>query len=138
MSNPECIAKTGVVQSVDRDRILVRILAESACSACHAKGACTASDTSEKLIEVNPADAGEVKPGQVVTVNMAASAGNRALFFGYILPFIAVFLTLLIFSTLTSEAVAGALSLAILIPYYLILFLLRKRMASRFRFSITT
>lgn len=135
-STAECVAKTGVVQSIENHKVIVKVISESACASCHAKGACTASDTREKLIEVALADANDVKPGQVVTVNIESSAGNVALFYGYILPFLLIFVALIVSINFTSEAWAGLISISILLPYYAALYFLRNKMGKRFRFTI--
>lgn len=136
-STAEFVSKTGMVQSIESHKVIVKVMSVSACASCHAKGACTASDTSEKLIEVALADAGDVKPGQLVTVNVESSAGNVALFYGYILPFLLVFFTLIVSVNFISEAWAGLISLGILIPYYAMLYFLRNKMGKRFRFTIS-
>ena len=135
-STAECVAKTGVVQSIENHKVIVKVMSVSACASCHAKGACTASDTSEKLIEVALADAGDFKPGQLVTVKVESSAGNVALFYGYILPFLLVFVALIVSVNLVSEVFAGLISLGILLPYYAVLYILRNKMGKRFRFTI--
>ncbi|MDY0104025.1 MAG: SoxR reducing system RseC family protein [Lentimicrobium sp.] len=136
-STAECVAKTGVVQSIENHKVIVKVMSMSACASCHAKGACTASDTSEKLIEVALEDAGEVQPGQLVTVNVESSAGNVALFYGYILPFLLVFVALIVSINFVSEVYAGLISLGILLPYYGALYMLRNKMGKRFRFTIS-
>ena len=136
-STAECVSKSGVVQSVENNKVMVSVMSVSACASCHARGACTASDTSEKLIEVALEDAGEVQPGQLVTVNMKSSAGNVALFYGYVLPFLLVFVALIVSVNLVSEVYAGLISLGILLPYYLLLYILRNKMGKRFRFTIS-
>ena len=117
-SNSECIAKSGIVHQVEGQKVIVKVNSLSACASCHAKGTCNSSDTSEKFIEVALADAGDVKPGEVVNVNVAATAGNVALFYGYILPFLIVFISLIISINFVSEVYAGLISLGILLPYY--------------------
>lgn len=136
-SNSECIAKSGIVHQVEGQKVIVKVNSLSACASCHAKGACNSSDTSEKFIEVALADAGDVKPGEVVNVNVAASAGNVALFYGYILPFLIVFISLIISINFVSEVYAGLISLGILLPYYGALYILRHKMGKRFRFTIS-
>jgi sigma-E factor negative regulatory protein RseC len=136
-STAECVAKTGVVQSIENHKVIVKVMSVSGCASCHAKGACTASDTSEKLIEVALADAGDFKPGQLVTVKVESSAGNVALFYGYILPFLLVFVALIVSVNFVSEVVAGLISLGILLPYYAVLYILRNKMGKRFRFTIS-
>ena len=136
-SDIDCIAKSGIVHQVDDQKVIVKINSMSACAACHAKGMCTSSDTSEKFIEVAIADAGNVKPGEVVNVNVASSAGNVALFYGYILPFLIMFVSLIIAVNFVSEVYAGLISLGILVPYYGVLYLLRNKIGKRFRFTIS-
>ncbi|MBW6490605.1 MAG: SoxR reducing system RseC family protein [Lentimicrobium sp.] len=136
-TSPDCVAKAGVVQSIESRKVIVKIVSLSACASCHANGACTASDTSEKLIEVDLADAGDVKPGQSVTVNVESSAGNLALFYGYVMPFLLVFISLILAVYFVSELVAGLIALGVLVPYYGALYLLRDRMGKRFRFTLS-
>ena len=136
-SDIDCIAKSGIVHQVEGQKVIVKINSVSACAACHAKGMCTSSDTSEKFIEVALADAGNVKPGEMVNVNVAYSAGNVALFYGYVLPFLLVFVSLIVTINFVSEVYAGLISLGILVPYYAVLYVLRNKMGKRFRFTIS-
>lgn len=132
----ECVAKGGVVDRIENQKVYVKIVSQSACASCHANVACSASDISEKMIEVDLADAGDVKPGEFVTVKVQSSAGNLALFYGYVFPFLLVLISLIVAVNFTSEGYAGLISLAALLPYYLGLYLLRGKIARRFRFTI--
>ncbi len=136
-SDIDCIAKSGIVQKIEGQKVTVMINSVSACASCHAKGACNSSDTSEKFIEVALADAGNVKPGEMVNVNVASSAGNVALFYGYVLPFLIVFVSLIVTVNFVPEVYAGLISLGILVPYYAVLYVLRHKMGKRFRFTIS-
>jgi sigma-E factor negative regulatory protein RseC len=135
-SSAECIAKTGIVERIDNDRIYVTITAVSACASCQVNGYCNSGDTSAKVIEIPRAEAPEVKPGQFVNVSMKASNGNLAVFFGYVLPLLILIASLLILINFTTEGFAGLLSLAMLIPYYAGLYAFRKHLDRRFRFSV--
>ena len=130
------ITHQGIIDSIALNSINVRIVSASACSACHAKGACNASDMQEKMIEVNPGSK-EVKVGEWVTIVSKESMGFKALLLGYVLPFLLVLLTLIV-CTLASlkESTAGLISLAILIPYYAILYLTRDIVKKSFIFEI--
>ena len=55
MSNK--IKHNGVVDGVEEGCVRVRILQSSACSACKVAAHCNASETKEKIIEVQVADA---------------------------------------------------------------------------------
>jgi sigma-E factor negative regulatory protein RseC len=138
MSSPDnyrTINHEGIVQKADDKSVIVSISATSACSGCHADGTCTLSGKEEKIIEVNGNYS--VKPGDNVTVVMKQSMGFKALFLGYVLPLIIVVLFLIIFLSLNfSELVAGLAAMAILIPYYIILFFFRKRINKKFTFTL--
>ncbi len=130
------VSHRGVIKEFSKKGIIVGIIAESACAACHAKGACSVSDMTEKEIEIER-DKGEFHIGQQVLITGKTSQGFKALFLAYLLPFILV-MTVLIVSTklFISEGLSGLLSLSILIPYYLILYLFRNRLKQSFDFEI--
>ena len=72
-----------------------------------------------------------------VVVLMKKSMGYGALFLGYVFPFILVITVLIILAALpVTELIAGLGSLAILIPYYLVLYFFRNRISNKFEFSV--
>lgn len=133
----EKVLHTGIIQEVSENKLTVVIVNASACSACHAKGACLASDMKEKEIEIHRFS-GNYYPGQQVNIVGHTSQGYKAAFYGYLLPFLLVFITLILTISLTKrEALSGILSLVILIPYYAILYLFRNRLKRSFEFEIS-
>jgi sigma-E factor negative regulatory protein RseC len=126
------ISHDGVVDSMDGNEVLVRITSYAACSSCHARGACNVTEEKEKIMRVG-AGASSFRTGEKVRVVLAQSQGFRALFLGYVLPFLLVLIALLIISALgSSELVAGLVSLSVLIPYYLGLKLLQGKLERQF------
>lgn len=131
------ICHQGTVVKCEADRVLVSIESKSACASCQTKSICNLSDVQEKIIEVQHANPSNYKPGEVVTIIMSTSMGNKALWLGYLLPFVIVMVSLFLFSYLTgSELQAGLISLILLFPYYLILYAMRKKLRNTFRFEI--
>lgn len=130
------IKHKGFVKRVTGNSLVVSIVNQSACSSCHAHGACSVADFQEKEIEIpylNP----KHQPGKEVTVLFRESAGFTALFYGYILPFILVMITLiLIFEITGKEALAGLSALGILIPYYITLYFFRHLLKKVFNFEV--
>lgn len=127
----------GTVTKNNGNSVTVTISAASACSGCHAKGTCSMPGNEEKLIEITGNY--NVKPGDHVNVIMNQSMGFKALFFGYVLPFFVIIITLLVFvSTGFSELVSGLISLSALGPYYFILYVFRKSLDKKFTFSLKT
>ena len=65
------------------------------------------------------------------------SKGFTALFYGYVLPFLIVLATLVAANSFTNnELVSGLLSLAVLIPYYITLYLFRHLLKKVFKFEV--
>lgn len=132
----DCLAKDGIVERIENQVIYVRILSVSACASCHAKGACSSMDSREQLIEVDKADSPDVKPGDMVQISMKALNGNVAVVYGYVIPFLVLIFTMIILVNFVPEGLAGLLSIAMLAPYYTVLYLRRNQLKQRFRFRI--
>ena len=140
-SKNDCILNSdikhiGFVKEVRGSSLVVNIISQSACSTCHAQGACTVADFQDKEIEIQNFSKAYL-PGQQVTVIFRESQGFTALFFGYVLPFVLVLLTLIIaLSVLNNELIGGLLALAILIPYYTTLWFFRHLLKKIFKFEV--
>ena len=126
------VSHKGVVVAVDGNKIKVQIESVSACAACHAKGMCTLSDKEDKLIDIECSKAADKKVGDVVTVVVAQQRGMQAVVLAYILPAIVVILSLVGLLNIVSEPVAIILSLLSLAVYYILLYLFRNRISSKF------
>lgn len=131
------IKHSGIVDSVEEECVHVRILQSSACSACKVASHCNASETKEKLIDVADVQAAVYRPGDLVTVVADASVGFRASVLGYLLPLALMVITLVVVLAITHSEGAAALSaLGVLIPYYMLLYLLREKMKTKLSFTI--
>ncbi len=136
MQTIDCITHEGVVEEIKKQSLIVSIVKKSACSMCHAKGACTSLDQSDQRIEINNFDP-DLKPGDRVILKMQKSMGPMAVFLAYGLPFIAFFIGLIVIFQLTkSEAYSGLGSLLIIVIYFLVLRLFHKRIQSTFHFEV--
>jgi sigma-E factor negative regulatory protein RseC len=125
----------GIVQRNDGNAVTVSISSVSACSGCHAEGTCTMSGKEEKIIVV--IGKYSVKPGDKVTILMKQSMGFTALFLGYVFPFLTVIAVLIIMISLKfPELTSGLISIAILIPYYALLYFFRKTINTKFTFTL--
>ena len=129
------ISHEGIVQKVINTSVFVSIVTTTACSGCHAEGSCSLSGKQEKIIEIYGSY--NVKAGDKVTVLMKQLMGYSALFLGYLLPGILVVAVLIIMISMKiQELMAGVISIAILIPYYLILYFLREQINKKFTFTL--
>ena len=135
MSNK--IKHSGIVESIENDCVSVRIVQSSACNACKVASHCNASETKEKIVEVNTADADFYQVGDRVTVVADAAVGFRASLYGYLLPLAVMVAALVVVLKVThSEVCAAVAALGVLIPYYIMLYLLRGKLKSRLCFAI--
>ncbi|HBG57877.1 SoxR reducing system RseC family protein [Proteiniphilum sp. UBA1028] len=131
------IEHEGIIEKINGNHITVRILQQSACSACHAKGACMAADAKEKLVDVSD-HTGKFRENERVIVTGTESTGHKAVLWAFVFPFVLLIAMLVLGTSVWhfTETEAAMGSLLILIPYYFLLYLLRHKMANTFRFNI--
>ena len=136
MNGIKTIEHKGIVKKAESDKLIVSIITNSSCASCQVKGSCSASEIEEKEIEIRKFD--EIyKAGEQVVVFFKESLGFRALFLGYLLPFLILMTVLIIATSIEfSEGIAGLLSLGSLVPYYTIIFFINKKLKKTFSFSI--
>ena len=132
----EVLKHTGIVKEVTPTSLIVSIVNQSACSGCHAKGACQVSDMQEKDIEVTGFSK-QYQPGNLVTVVFRESSGIKALFLGYIFPFLIVLITLILAIEISGKEIFSAfIALGMLVPYYTILFYSKDKLKKAFTFEL--
>lgn len=133
------ISHRGIVERIEGENIRVKIVQHSACSACKVKSLCSSSESKEKSIDIQTSDASRYKIGEEVMVYAGLSVGRTAVILAFVIP-----LVLLIISLITSIQVIGmeelsaiGISFLLLILYYVVLALNKKRLNRRFTFYIT-
>lgn len=137
MKPNEQIKHNGIVTQILGNNVQVQIVTQSACASCHVKGSCTVSEVEEKIIDTYVENPESYKNGDRVEVAFAQSLGIRALMLGYLLPFLLMFAVLIVSLNFTSnELFGGLVSIASLVPYYLILYLLRHKHKQQFVFLV--
>ena len=131
------IRHDGVVDSIDGQTVVVRITQSSACGGCRARNICRAAESKDKLVEVQCADAGSLRTGQMVTVAGAESLGMKAVMWAFGLPLVLLLAAMIVVMALTgNERMAALAALGILVPYYIVLFLMRERLKKDFKFRL--
>lgn len=131
------ITHPGVIKNLSDRKAEVSIIVNTGCASCEVKSSCSISDAKEKIIEVDLKNQSGYIVGQQVKVEMKQSLGNWAVLLGYFFPFLFVLAGLIIFTTIgLNEGLAALLSLCILIPYYLILYLKKGSIQKRFTYTM--
>ncbi len=137
MRQNKSIDHIGVVKEVTPKYVEVEIINKSLCSACHAKSACSISDMKAKIIRVPNFLIGNYEVGEEVRVLMKKSMGYKAVWISYVIPLIILLILLLYLPSLNlDEVFSGLLALAGVVLYYIIIYLLRDKIAKKFTFTI--
>jgi sigma-E factor negative regulatory protein RseC len=130
------IEHTGIITNIVGTKIQVQIVQLSACSSCHAKGACSASDKDEKFIEAEVTDT-TFKIGDQVNLIGESSMGLFAVLIAFVIPFLLIIISLFILrSYTTNEALSGTIALGVLVPYFIILSLFNKKLQNKLKFTV--
>ncbi len=131
------IEHEGVISRLDKGKAWVSIVQSSACADCHAQSMCRLSGQKEKIIEIPNIDTSFHEGDKVIVVG-SASLGLLAVLYAFVVPLIWVVAVLVVsLSYFHSEILAVFISIAVLVVYYLILYLYRDKLKKKFVFKIT-
>lgn len=137
MSGTKTIQHKGFIDNISEKGILVKFISQSACADCHAKGVCSAADMKDKELWVHNKSSDRFHIGDPVNIIMTPGQGSQAVLIGYVYPFLLFLISLLVLSsTLLGELQAGLISLVILVPYYLLIYIFREKINKKFSFTI--
>ena len=137
MKNAETISHEGVVAKITDDELEIKILAQSACAACHAKSACGMGEQAEKILTVPRPKGRDFALNQKVNVRMAIGQGNKAAILAYLIPIVLLLAVLFVCLGLgMNEGLAALVSIVSLVPYYIVLYLKRDKLKKRFEYTI--
>ena len=129
------ISHKGKILSIETGKAKVEIISMSACSACHAAGLCSASESKKKEVEVYCN--GNFVPGEEVNVFLRRSMGMRAVLLAYAIPlFVVLGITVALCYSGVPELSAGLAGLGALAVWYFGVYLLRDRIARGYAFTI--
>jgi positive regulator of sigma E activity len=135
MGSSACVEQRGTVEQIAGHYIRVRVHREASCGDCKASGICFMGEGKERELEINNFTPG-LKVGDHVEVIISRSLGNKAVFLGYMVPFIILLTSLLILNAFgANDLFSGIVSILAIMPYFLILYLLRNRLRKTFTLS---
>ncbi|MCI6619540.1 MAG: SoxR reducing system RseC family protein [Prevotella sp.] len=133
----EKIKHSGIIDSLGRNLIRVRIGQSAACAGCKVSAHCNASETKDKIVEVYSEVADSYRVGESVTVSEGNRTGLKAALFAYAIPVLLMVAVLVVVVAVTGSESAAALSAILcLVPYYSVLFLFRNRISHQIKFDI--
>lgn len=131
------IRHQGIVENVTGNSVRVRIVQTSACAQCHISGKCGASESKVKKVDVYTSEARSLSIGDSVTVVAAGRSGLLAVVLSSVVPLLTVIIVLAaVLAATDNEAAAALCGTASLIPYYIILYLLRDKISRKVAFRL--
>ena len=137
MKTQETISHEGIVTKITDDELEIKILAQSACAACHAKSACGMGEQAEKTLTVPKPKGQTFTLLQKVNVTMAIGQGNKAAVLAYLIPILLLLAVLFVCLGLgINEGLSALISIIALIPYYAILYSRREKLKNQFEYII--
>lgn len=137
MKEKKSVSHKGTVIEITEGNIKVEIINKSMCSACHAKGFCSAGDSKDKVIDVAYYNNGEYAVGDEVEVVMKRSMGFKAVWISYVIPLAILLIFLLTLQRFNlTELQAGLCSILAVSVYYFVIYLFREKIADKFVFTI--
>lgn len=130
------IAHDGIVTAVENGKVSVQIVQTSACLNCDARKACGMSEQSEKIITI-AYNGTPPQIGDQVEIEGTTTMGLHAVRIAMVYPILLIVASMTATWYITdSEVVSALVSLGILIPYYIVLYLLRDKMEKEFAFTL--
>ena len=131
------ISHKGVIKSITPELTTVEIVSTSACAECHAKGMCGVAESKIKEISVPTDPYSEYSAGDEVEVVLKKSMGLKAVWISYVIPLLILMILILSLSSVNvHEVYVGLGAIAGVALYYLVIYLMRDRLANDFVFYI--
>jgi len=131
------IEHQGIIQQINGNHIIVKILQQSACGDCHAKGSCMAAGSKEKMIDIF-APSEKFSVNEEVIIEGKESIGYKAVLWAFVIPLIIVVIALILTISVWKfdELASAIIAIVALTPYYIVLYLMRKKIEKSLKFSI--
>lgn len=137
MNSNKDISHKGRVLEVTPQFTTVEIISESACSACHAKGLCSLSDSKAKTVMVPTSGWDSFSPGDEVNVVLKLTMGYKAVWLAYVVPlFVLVAVLLGLVAAGVKDIYAGLGAIGAVALYYSVIFLLRSKLNNQYIFKL--
>ncbi|HNX21411.1 MAG TPA: SoxR reducing system RseC family protein [Bacteroidales bacterium] len=135
--NNNQVCSQAVVKEVQDTYIIAEIVIQSACAACHAKGACGVSERKQEKLKIDLPNPEIFTVGEVVSIEMKQTLGMKAVVIAYLFPFIVLALGLFVTYALTKqELVSVGVSFGLTAIYYFIISKLKDKFEKEFVFTV--
>lgn len=133
MEENKTVVHEGIIQKIEGQQITVKMVVDSACAACHAKGICGAADSQDKVVVAKNVNDESFSVGERVQVELRQTLAFQAVLIGYLLPFVVLMTTFCLMSYFVkNELIDVSVSFLATILYYFIVWLFNKKIERKF------
>lgn len=131
------IRHCGTVESISGNRARVSIMRTSACQTCEASAGCKIHSGKRMSIEIEDPRIASYSPGDRINVEMPVRAGRQAVLIGFGVPLLLFVASLLAmhYAGLDDE-VAALAAIGVLAIYYILIYIMRKRVNRHFTITL--
>jgi len=137
MNNKNEIKHQGVIRKITNDFYFVAVERTAACQGCAAKNFCNIATDKSELITIQKLPHQNFNIGDEVTLSISEKMGWKALFYGYMLPFLILMAGIIIPSLVAvPQGIAGIVGIGALALYYVIFGFFSKKIDKEFQFKI--
>lgn len=132
----DTIHHTGIIERIDPDKVYVKIVQQSACAGCHAKSMCNASESKDRIIEIDGLY-NSFQLNEEVELQGRTTLGYLAVLYAFLLPLILLLAVVIIcLESNRSEAVSALAGITVLPVYYSVLYFFRDKLKKKFVFAM--
>ena len=134
----EVVSHEGIVQSIDGDKVTVKMTVASACAGCHARHLCSSLDSRDKSVEAENLYHLQLEVGEKVMVTLQEKLAMKAVILCFLNPFLVMLVLFLLLNTLLqNELIATLGSLGSVAVYFFFVWLFRSKIARDYSFVVT-
>lgn len=136
MGTKDKVWHEGVVRNITAKTIEVVINSHSACSGCHAQGACGMADMKQKIVTVD-IPSFPLAVGDQVKVYASLQNAFYSVLLAYVLPSLLIIAAIFFLEASgSSELTAALISLFLLAGYFFVLYRFKNAIGKKIRFTV--
>jgi positive regulator of sigma E activity len=131
------VCSKAIVREIKENYMFVEMTVSSACAACHAKGACGASEQKKEKLKVFCSDPSQYRVGEIVDVELKQTLARKAVLIAYFFPFLVMILGLFgIYAITKNELLSIGVSFGATALYYFIISKLKDKLEKEFVLTV--
>jgi len=131
------IKHSGIIRKVTDDFYYVAVERTAACQGCAAKNFCNIHSNKNEFIPVQRLPHQTFITGDEVTIALTEKLGWKALFYGYMMPFVALIAGIIVAAVAKlPQGVVGFIGIGALVVYYVVFSFFSKKVDKQFYFRI--